>query len=535
MERKRLRIGSIVLVLLTITILSLNIGTISADETVTYPEGYTHRPLLEFFTSLSYPPCMDNAHPAMEEVMEDAHDVDGVPFNLVVFHQNIPGNDNLTTSECTERLQYYQDDLQEGVPNMIFDGGYDELNPSSSDAIQNDIESAGSRDVGKATLWVRFIIQNDKINWELKIHNVEENSMTGRMYLFVIENGVWAYSTYKDKYMPSDHVFRGYALEDEGISVGGGEWVNLTDSWNINTSSSVPINQNNLTVVAAVYDSNDHDVAPIPNGDFKNLAIPRCIQSATPETTEFDGGFPETPIIPSDIDIRSVDHQPSNPTENDMVTISAEIESAHTLSTVSLTYEVNGEDRGPTTMGKSTGDIYTEEIGPFNSLDTISYKVIARDENGAEEESIEYEFTVAESGSVPVEGDTEIKNIRINPTVPKEGDYVNIYVEIESDNIITSVKLYYTENDGNEKSKSMKKSGAEYKANLNPLTGGTKLSYYVTVEDNKENTVQSEENSIIIQSIASDDGADNSDSPGFSLLIITTALIAIVIAKKYQK
>ena len=506
-----------------------------ADE-VTYPKDYTHRPLLEFFTSLSCAPCMDNAHPAVHEVLDDADDIDGEPFEMVVFHQNIPGNDELTTTESTERYAHYKDDLREGVPNMIFDGGYNELYPNDAAEIWGEIDASGGRDVAQATLWVRFEIAEGSLEYELKANNVGTSSISGSLYLFVIENGVWAYSSHLDKNVSSDHVFRGYAMEDERQTIDANGWFNTSDSWKIDQDATVPINPDNISVVAALFDTSDHDVRPPPNGEYVNLLTFRCIQSATPESTEHDGGFPETP---SKITFTSLAHSPEKPTPTDTVTITSAIQSEYDLVSVSLHYSVD-DSSYDIDMTSSSGTDYSVEIGPFSHGEEIEYEVAAEDEMGVIIYSEELSFMVEEEPGDDDDDDDEpdgslkISDVVVNPEEPDAGSTIRISAVIASDHDISKVTVYYRIEGESAESKSMsKRSGGRYEASLGKYEEGITLYYNITASDDGGNHETTKEYSVSIP--ISDEPEVDEETPGFifpELFIVVLGTVLLFMWKR---
>ena len=499
-----------------------------ADE-VTYPKDYTHRPLLEFFTSLSCAPCMDNAHPAVHEVLDDADDIDGEPFEMVVFHQNIPGSDDLTTAESTERYAHYKDDVREGVPNMIFDGGYNELNPNDPADIWGEIDASGGRDVKKATLWVKYEIVDDTLHYSIKVNNVGTSSISGSLYLFVIENGVWAYSSHLDKNVSSDHVFRGYAMEDERQTIDANGWFNTSDSWEIDQDATVPINPDNLSVVAALFDTSDHDVRPPPNGNYVNLLTFRSIQSATPETTEYDGGFPETP---SKITFTSLAHNPDKPTPSDTVTITAAIQSEYDLVSVSLKYCV--DDSCYDTDMTLSGTDYSADIGPFSDGEEISYEVAAEDEMGVIIYSEELSFMVKEEPGDDDDDDDEpdgslkISDVSVEPEEPDAGSSIKVSAVIKSDHDISKVTVYYWTEGEDARSKSMlKRGGGRYDATLGRFEEGITLYYNITASDDGGNRETTKEYSVSIP--ISDEPEVDEETPGFILLELFVVVLGAVL------
>jgi len=478
---------------------------------------------------------MDNAHPAVHQVLDEADDIDGEPFEMVVFHQNIPGSDDLTTTESTERYAHYKDDIREGVPNMLFDGGYNELYPNDAAEIWGEIDASGGRDVALATLWVRFEFVEDSVKYELKANNVGTSSISGSVYLFVIENGVWAYSSHLDKNVSSDHVFRGYAMEDKRQTIEENGWFNTSGSWEIDQDATVPINPDNLSVVAALFDTSDHDVRPPPNGEYVNLLTFRCIQSATPETTEYDGGFPETP---SKITFSSLTHSPEKPTPSDSVTVTAAIQSEYDLVSVSLHYSVDGSS-SDIDMTLSGTD-YTADIGPFSDGEEIKYEVAAEDGMGVIIYSEELSFMVEEEPGDDDDDDDEpdgslkISDVSVVPEEPDAGSSIKVSAVIESDHDISKVTVHYWIEGESPESRSMsKKSGGRYEATLGRFEEGSTLYYNITASDEDGNRRSTNEYTVSIQVEAEPEPAE--ETPGFlfaELFIVIMGIVLLLVWKR---
>ncbi|UCG70103.1 MAG: hypothetical protein JSV09_03560, partial [Thermoplasmata archaeon] len=94
------------------------------SENLVVPEGYVHRPVIEFFTGLSCPSCMNGPHQNMDKLWEESENKPEQPFTFVVFHELNGGNvDDLATDESEERMRHYQPQIS-GTPDAEFDGGY---------------------------------------------------------------------------------------------------------------------------------------------------------------------------------------------------------------------------------------------------------------------------------------------------------------------------------------------------------------------------------------------------------------------------
>lgn len=288
------------------------------------PAGWIHRPLLEFFTGLSCSSCMGDS-PTADSPEKAVHDTylksmeDGsVPHTTVVFHELNGGHvDDLQTEESEQRMKYYQPGLS-GTPDIEFDGGYFELGGFSS----------STRDINKANIQLALEESRqrhnnapfrpmDRLTWSfpfirLEIDQFYENGeftvvgsvnyegnakllgnpqLQGSLYIFMVEDGVEAYSKIYDQYVNNDAVFRGYAVEDETFSLTNGNAYEFSGSWPIPTidlEGGVPVRPQNVYAVAAVFDTTDTDsVASASDGNTRANSI-RCLQSATSDSTAYD-------------------------------------------------------------------------------------------------------------------------------------------------------------------------------------------------------------------------------------------------------
>ena len=64
--------------------------TVEPDE---YPNGWTHRPIMEQFTSLGCPPCM-GIDPDVAKLWKEFREEPGQPVTFVSFHQINGGSDD---------------------------------------------------------------------------------------------------------------------------------------------------------------------------------------------------------------------------------------------------------------------------------------------------------------------------------------------------------------------------------------------------------------------------------------------------------
>ena len=119
---------------------------ISTSEPRDYPNGWTHRPVVEVFTSLSCSPCMSNSEPQVISMHEALKQDNSQPYTIVTFHQTNggDGDDPTASQEAKDRYNYYS---PIGTPDGEIDGGY-----IQSQDLLASVEEAGQREVAPTTL-----------------------------------------------------------------------------------------------------------------------------------------------------------------------------------------------------------------------------------------------------------------------------------------------------------------------------------------------------------------------------------------------
>lgn len=288
------------------------------------PEGYIHRPLLEFFTGLSCPSCMgespdaDSPEKAVHESYLKSEEDEAAPHTTVVFHElNGGGRDDLQTQDSEDRMRYYQPGLS-GTPDVEIDGGYIELGgfstsqkaidePNLESALSNSAvryENAPLRPLERLTWSFPYLfleidqIYNDgefyvegKVTYAGNAKLTFAPQLRGSLYVFMVEDNVTAYSKTYDKpeienpYVSNDAVFRDYAIEAESFNLNNrGEYI-FSGSWAI-PDAKVPIKPQDVYAVAAVFDSGDTSSSDGSDGNMRG--VDRCVQSATSRSTAYD-------------------------------------------------------------------------------------------------------------------------------------------------------------------------------------------------------------------------------------------------------
>ena len=103
-------------------------------------------------------------------------------------------------------------------------------------------------------------------------------------------------------------------------------------------------------------------------------------------------------------EIGPLSHSPGSPTADDVITVYAPIDEYDTsVTSVELTYCLDGICNVPMTMTNEGGGIYSIEIGPFVEDVEVSYSVMVYDDQGNTIISSDYVFTVlpGEGGEPP--------------------------------------------------------------------------------------------------------------------------------------
>ena len=86
-----------------------------------YPNGWTHRPIMEQFTSLGCPPCM-GIDPDVAKLWKEFREDPAQPVTFVSFHQiNGGSDDEFASQQAKDRYNHYS---VQGTPDAQFDGGY---------------------------------------------------------------------------------------------------------------------------------------------------------------------------------------------------------------------------------------------------------------------------------------------------------------------------------------------------------------------------------------------------------------------------
>ena len=313
------------------------------DSDRTYPNDWTHRPFIELFSSLSCVYCMSYADPAMDQVIHDVEEDETNPYNVIVFHQTNggAGDDPFHTEQSKSRMRDHYG--QTGTPNAQFDGNYRYVGGGGESNYQDyvqAIEDSGPREgegndepfkIVDLDIYSEFIGSESegeagqfKITVDIEYHGQtggddgiptepddilgESSDLNGELFVFMVEDGVPAYSSYLDAIWNNRMIFREYAIDDEEFTLEEGESMSTSAVWKVPTTQTdgdgitgdikIPINPGRMVPIAVVFDRDDTDSGndQDSNGD-DTYPTPRSIQSATPQSTKYDNPDRDIPEI----------------------------------------------------------------------------------------------------------------------------------------------------------------------------------------------------------------------------------------------
>lgn len=385
------------------------------------PEGYVHRPIVEFFTGLSCPSCMNGPHQDMDQLWEENEHKTEQPFTFVVFHELNGGQvDDLATDESKERMRHYQPQVS-GTPDAEFDGGYIELGGlTGTTAVNYDtgtqaVTDSTTRYEREIDIWnPRQMIRNEFKFVELfitqeftgegysvsvQVHYLGmdtllfSDDLQASLYVFMIEDNVTAFSTVMEEDVINRNVFRGYAIEDEQITLSEDDWYETSSEWNIPLDATIPIKPGDITAVAAVYDLDDTQSTNENQGNSANT--PRAIQSATPLSTAYDIGSD----IPKISNVNAA-------LKKGNAEISAEIDDNDGISKALVVYSLEGTNTTSwfSTEMQISGETEGTASIPLNEGEDLYYQILCYDSVGVEGRTPMLNFNGMEAKSSSSQG-----------------------------------------------------------------------------------------------------------------------------------
>lgn len=378
--------------------ISTGADTVEPDE---YPNGWTHRPIMEQFTSLGCPPCM-GIDPDVAKLWKEFREDPAVPVTFVSFHQiNGGSDDEFASQEAKDRYTHYS---VQGTPDAQFDGGYiEELGGGDGtyDTYKDHYFESGERDVKPTELRVWQEFKEDRFVFTVNLtylgdggisNPLDPDTLDSSVYLFVVEDDIMAWSSVEEKEVMTHNVFRETAMHNTQVELLPGEtWTNEVE-WVIPETIMypsghedhdgneqegehpilTPINPAEISVVAVVYD-NDDTSRTTTSGKTGNAAdTPRAANSATPESTAYDEQNEPPKVVSYDENLNG-----------NVAEVSALLEDEDGIGSAYVIYNFhNGsydnEAWGVMPMEIDENNLATASI-EFNSGDPVWYRILLVD------------------------------------------------------------------------------------------------------------------------------------------------------------
>lgn len=194
--------------------------------------------------------------------------------------------------------------------------------------------------------------------------------------------------------------------------------------------------------------------------------------------------------------ITNIAHSPSDPTELDEITFSADITDSSGILSANLYLRVNSGSWANYALSYS-GDTYSIELGPYIKGSNLDYFFVAIDDSRINNEATNdnsnnyYSFYIEDSDLT----DPEITNIRKDPSTVNDLDSVLFSVDVYDISSISSVTLNLRINSGSFIEYSMSlATGITYEVERSPFTAGDIIYYYITAIDNSLNFNEATDN-----------------------------------------
>jgi len=198
------------------------------------------------------------------------------------------------------------------------------------------------------------------------------------------------------------------------------------------------------------------------------------------------------------------------------------VESAFSISpSVTYTYSWNGNKF-----------IVTPTELEYNKHYKVTIDVTAQSLEGTSlDSSITWEFTTEiVNGDDDNDDSLSITDVRMMEEEPNEDTDVEIRAVLNSNHIITSVKVHYRLSGGPEAKKEMTKTGDEYSVNIGKFPGGSQLIFFINATDEGDNHLLTQNYLIDIGDKTGDDasGGKDPDSTGPSTRSANTTLVIVI-------
>jgi len=438
------------------------------DTRPAVPDRYTHRPVVELFTGLWCPPCMDNMHPGLDRYYEKDWEPEAPdhPCHIIEFHVRWGRTDELATSKSESWAQkrgitgvpsYWADmvELEEGAGNPTV----------AYYTLKNHINSVGDDEVEPVVLLVEQHRDGRLFNITVHMKYVGlRPELSVVLCVFMAEDHVRAWSSHLGAHTTCRFVFRDFAIKELSLRLPRDEWVNKTTLW----SAQNVQDPSEVHAIAVLYKAGG-----------------RAIASACDVCSAHDRADGQAPTIDGPY------REPEEVEPGREVRISADVMDDTGVLAVFLAYKIGDGDWQKVGMSWN-GSAYVATIGPFEDGDVVAYKVMAYDIPGNLASSAEETLTVGggaekEDGQPPI-----IDAIWTEPAQPGPNEPFYVYVMAHDEGSGVASVIVCLSVNGQDVSCAIAEqvNATTWRAEMPGQPAGSSLVIHITVSDVAGNTAE---------------------------------------------
>jgi len=471
------------------------------------PDRYTHRPVIELFTGLWCPPCMDNMHPALDRYYEDDWEPEAPdhPCHIIEFHLGDElansGSESWAQKRGVTAVPTYHADM---VETEVGAG-----DPTSAYyRLKGHLNSVGDDEVDPVILLVEQHRDGRLFNITARMRYVGlKPELSVVLCVFMAEDHVRAWSSHLGAHTTCRFVFRGFAIKELGLTLPRDEWV---EKWTLWSAQNVQ-DPSEVHAIAVLYKVGG-----------------RAIASACDVCSAHDRADGQAPTIEGPY------REPEEVEPGREVRISADVMDDTGVLAVFLAYKIGDGDWQRVRMGWN-GSAYVATIGPFEDGDVVAYKVMAYDIPGNLASSPEEGFTVG-GGAEEDEQPPVIDAIWAEPAQPSPNEPFYVYVMAHDEGSGVASVIACLSVDGQEVSCVMAEqvNATTWRAEMPGQPAGSTLVIHITVSDVAGNTAE-DTLTLTVKSSAGGGAGGGGGGPGMALdtgiivaVVVPVAVVAVV-------
>lgn len=225
--------------------------------------------------------------------------------------------------------------------------------------------------------------------------------------------------------------------------------------------------------------------------------------------------------------ISGVSFNPTNPIENEVVSVQAQITDDNEVALAEVLWGLSAGSLNNSISMNHSGNNYNGQIPGQTAESVVYFKIKATDNDGDFTESSIHQYTVAEASNLP----PLINNVSYNPTSPYENEVVNVQAQITDDHEVASAEILWGLSAGNlNQSISMNHSGNIYSGQIPGQTAETSVYFKIKATDDDDEFSESDIYLYTVQAIPNDPPqiSNISFSPNFPVEEETVTVDAII-------